>query len=292
MITAFKYGKGFDLVSNLILHYKLSIVKVYSKLQLTKKYIHYLLTASNGKGHGIHSPFVFEFIKEVLNDKKNYDCYKKIEALREQLKQNETILTIEDFGAGSRADLQQKRKVSQIAKSALKSKKFSQLLFRIVNFYQPKNILELGTSLGITTAYLASGNLNAQVITMEGSHEIANVARKNFEQLHLKNLQLIEGNFDDNLPAIIHQLLTINFAFIDGNHRKEPTLNYFNQLINHSTQSSILIFDDIHWSKEMEEAWQEIQLHNSVSLTIDLFFIGLVFLRKENKVKQHFIIRY
>ena len=187
---------------------------------------------------------------------------------------------------------QRKRKVSEIAKSALKPKKFSQLLFRMVNFYQPRNILELGTSLGITTSYLANGNLAGEVITMEGSHEIANVARRNFVSLNLKNIQLIEGDFDKTLPSIKNQFSVVDLAFIDGNHRKEPTLNYFKQILNCSTQSTILIFDDIHWSREMEEAWKEIQSHNSVTLTIDLFFIGLIFFRKENKVKQHFVIRF
>lgn len=199
---------------------------------------------------------------------------------------------IEDFGAGSRVDSHKQRKVSAIAKAALKPKKFGQLLYRIVKYYQPKTILELGTSLGITTSYLASGNTYAKVITMEGAASVANVARKNFTSLDLKNIELVEGNFDITLPSVIQRKDVIDLAFIDGNHRKEPTLNYFNQLLSKTNEQSILIFDDIHWSEEMEEAWNEIKQHASVTLTIDLFFIGLVFFRKENKVKQHFEVRF
>jgi predicted O-methyltransferase YrrM len=265
---------------------------VYSKFQLAKKYSHYLLSASNGKGHGMHSPFVFEFITKVLNDKKIYPEYDEIEKLRTALLLDKTLLTIEDFGAGSRTNLQQQRTVSAIAKSSLKPKKFSQLLFRIIKFYQPDNILELGTSLGITSSYLAAGNKNAKTITLEGSSAVASVAKQNFEKLKLKNIELIEGNFDATLSQVIKQLSIVNFSFIDGNHRKEPTINYFHQLLKHSAESTILIFDDIHWSEEMEQAWNEIKQHSSVTLSIDLFFIGLIFLRKENKLKQDFVIRF
>ena len=127
---------------------------------------------------------------------------------------------------------------------------------------------------------------------MEGAPEVANVAKKNFKRLLVSNIKIIQGNFDDILPSVIGQLSTVDFAFIDGNHRKEPTLNYFYQLLGKSTQSTILIFDDIHWSAEMEEAWNEIKQHSSVTLTIDLFFIGIVFFRNEQKTNEHFTIRF
>ena len=153
-------------------------------------------------------------------------------------------------------------------------------------------MLELGTSLGITTSYLSFANPDAAITTMEGAPEVASVAKNNFKQLHLSNIQVKKGNFDETLEAVIHQLSAVDFAFIDGNHRKQPTLNYFDQLISLSTPSTIFIFDDIHWSKEMEEAWHEIQQHTAVTLTIDLFFIGIVFFRTEQKIKQHFIVRF
>lgn len=252
----------------------------------------YWWVASNSKGHGVHSPFVFSFITGVLNDRRFFYCYKTIEILRAQLKTDDTLLTIEDFGAGSRIHTHTQRAVKDITTSSLKPKKYSQLLFRMVNYFQPATILELGTSLGITTAYLASGKANAKVITMEGAKAVATVAQQNFNSLRLKNVQLVTGNFDDTLPGTIAQLSTVDFAFIDGNHRLQPTLDYFELLLPKVHEHSVLIFDDIHWSREMEQAWNTIKAHEQVRLTIDLFFIGIVFFRQENKIKQAFTIRF
>ena len=266
---------------------------MYSKFKLVSKYINYYLTASNGKGHGVHSPFVFEFITQVLNDERNYYCYETIEPFRQRINQDKTILTIDDFGAGSRVNSQHKRTVASIAASSLKPKKFAQLLFRIVNFYKPKNILELGTSLGITTAYLASANNQTPVTTLEGAAQVAATAQKNFDALHLQNIKIVQGNFDEMLESVISTAFeTIDFAFIDGNHRKEPTIKYFEQLLSKTNEHSILIFDDVHWSKEMEEAWETIKSHDAVTLSIDLFYIGIIFFRKEQIAKQHFSIRF
>lgn len=265
---------------------------MYSSAQLAFKYLKYWLTASNGKGHGVHSPFVYDFINNVLNDKREFDSFHFIENIRAELKDNHKEINVPDFGAGSRMQLNNKRKISAIAKSSLKPKKFSQLLFRIVHYYKPQSILELGTSLGVTTSYLSVANPSSQIITMEGAPEVAAVAKNNFNQLHLSNIKVIEGNFDDNLPLVISELSSVDFVFIDGNHRKEPTLNYFYELLRITERTTILVFDDIHWSREMEAAWEEIKAHPSVTLTIDLFFIGLVFFRIEQKVKEDFVIQF
>lgn len=240
----------------------------------------------------MHSPFVFEFITKVLNDKTGYPEYVRVESLRKQLLNDDTVLNVEDFGAGSAVSKTDQRTVSSIAKSAAKSKKLGQVLFRIIRFYQPSNILELGTSLGITTSYLALGKADATVITMEGSKEIAQVAKRNLGNLEIRNTEIIEGNFDNTLSSIISGLSSVDFGFIDGNHRKEPTERYFRQLLSKTNNDSILVFDDIHWSTEMEAAWQTIKDHEAVRCTIDLFFIGLVLFRKEFKEKQQFVIRF
>jgi predicted O-methyltransferase YrrM len=265
---------------------------MYSSFQLIKKYLHYFFTASNSKGHGIHSPFVFDFTIHVLNDKKKYSCYQNIESLRRDLLHNDSIIEVEDFGAGSATIPFKKRKINAIAKSSLKNKKFAQLLFRMVQYYQPQTILEIGTSLGITTCYLASANKNATVYTFEGSENIATIAEENFEKANLENIHLIKGNFDQTLLPALQSIEKIDFAFIDGNHRKAATLSYFFSLLKKSTSQSVFIFDDIHWSAEMEEAWKLIQQHDSVTLIIDLFFIGIVFFNPGFKVKQHFSIRF
>lgn len=265
---------------------------MYTHFQLAKKYIKYYLTASNGKGHGIHSPFVFEFIKFVLNDKTSYTCYNKIETLRKQLLKDKTVIDVEDFGAGSTIIKTNKRVIKDIAASSLKPKKYSRLFFRMVQYYNKKNVLELGTSLGITTAYLSSAKNIPVVITMEGAENIANIAQQNFALLHLQNINVIQGDFTQTLPSFLSDKKSIDLAFLDGNHRKIPTLKYFEHILLSSNEETIFIFDDIHWSKEMEEAWEIIKQHRAVTLSIDLFFIGIVFLRKDFKVKQHFVIRY
>jgi predicted O-methyltransferase YrrM len=265
---------------------------MFTRFQLAKKYLHYYRTASNGKGHGIHSPFVFDFVKNVLNDKKTYPAYKPIESLRKKMLVNATVIEVEDFGAGSTVIKTKKRIVSAIAASSLKPKKYAQLLYRMVKYYKPETILELGTSFGITTAYLASANETSTIFTCEGSSAIASIAKQNFETLQLKNVQLTEGDFSGTLSPLLSDLNTVNFAFADGNHRKEPTLDYFQQLLNHSTATTILVFDDIHWSAEMEKAWDTIKQHPSVTLTIDLFFIGIVFINPDFKIPQHFSIRF
>lgn len=263
---------------------------MYSRFQLLNKYLRYWFTASNSKGHGIHSPFVFEFIAKVLNDKSAYPVYDKVENLREELLKDNSVLNVEDLGAGSSKTISRQRTVSSIAKNAVKPKKYSQLLFRMVKFYQPHIILELGTSLGFTTAYLSLANPDAKLISMEGAMEVAAIAKKNFRTLELQNPDLVEGNFNDTLLAAVRSLSSIDFAFIDGNHRQEPTENYFQELLLKTNDNSILVFDDIHWSAEMEAAWSNIKEHPAVTCTIDLFFFGILFFRTEFKEKQHFKI--
>lgn len=265
---------------------------MYSAYQLVKKYLGYYIKAQNGKGHGIHSPFVFDFIIHVLNDKKKYECYSKIEWQRKQLLNNNNQIEVEDLGAGSAVIPYQKRKIKDIAHSSLKRKKYAQLLFRIVKYYRSKKIVELGTSFGITTSYLASANPFSKIFTFEGSASIAKIALNHFEVSGLKNIELIEGDFEQTLSLANHKTDNTDLLFIDGNHRKTATLNYFNFFLKKSTPQSIFILDDIHWSKEMEEAWEMVKQHDSVTLTIDLFFIGLVFFSSDFKVKQHFTIRF
>jgi predicted O-methyltransferase YrrM len=265
---------------------------MYSRLQVIKKYLQYYYHASNGKGHGTHSPFVFNFIKQVLNDKNPYGEYAKVEALRRQLLADQTMLEVEDLGAGSAIAHSRQRKVSDIARHAAKPRKLGQLLFRIARYYKPQTILEMGTSLGISTSYLALGNPSAKITTLEGASQVASVAKNNFRTIGLSNIHLHIGNFSDTLPAVIEDPDKPLLVFIDGNHNKNPTLDYFNKLVTDINPSAILIFDDIHWSRDMEEAWEIIRSHKEVKVSIDLFFMGLVFFREEIKVKQHYTIRF
>lgn len=265
---------------------------MYPRWLLALKYSQYYLTASNGKGHGIHSPFIFHFITKVLNDKTRYAEYDKAETLRSRMLGNHAKVTIEDLGAGSNAGKKELRSIRSIASNSAKPAKFGQLLFRMIRDHQPRNILELGTSLGITTTYLALANDRSSVTTIEGSSAIAEIARSNFRSLGLTNVTLIEGNFDERLSKYLQGSPGADFVFIDGNHRKEPTKNYFDILARHVNQHSVLVFDDIHWSREMEEAWADIREDPRVRCTVDLFFVGIVFFREEFREKQHFIVRF
>lgn len=265
---------------------------MYSSYKLALKYFRYYFTAANGNGHGTHSPFVFAFIKNVLIDKTEYPGYRLVEDLRQKLLHNDRELEVLDLGAGSAHSNNSKRKISSIARNAAKPAKFSQLLFRLAQHYKPQQVLELGTSLGISTAYLALARPETKVISIEGSPAIAQEAKKNIDSLSIPNVEILTGSFDEILPAVLKHLSGPSLVFIDGNHSRQPTLNYFHTLLPTLEEGSILIFDDIHWSEEMEEAWSEIRQHPSVMMTIDLFFIGIVFFRKEFQIRQHFTIRF
>lgn len=265
---------------------------MFSISKLAIKYLRYYAGASNGRGHGIHSPFVFEFITKVLNDKQPYPAYPTIEQLRQTLSKDSRVLEIRDHGAGSVDGNHIERTVGSIARRAAKPKKYGQLLYRIAKYYAPAQTIELGTSLGITTAYLSMANEKGTVTTIEGDRSIAAVAYNNFLKLGLKNIELVNEPFDECLGNILRKRDKIDFAFIDGNHRFEATQEYFLLLLSHMGKESVIVFDDIHWSKEMERAWEVIKTHPDVLLTVDLFFIGLVFFRDSFEVKQHFLIRF
>lgn len=265
---------------------------MYSRFQIAKKYASFYIQASSGKGHGVHSPFVFDFITHVLRKHNSHPAFHIIENYRKELKRSKTILSVEDFGAGSNLSKGAKRKVSDIAKHSLKRPKYARLLHRIASYYHCKNIVEMGTSLGTTTAYLATASSGPLVTTLEGAKEIAAIAKKFFLENHFENIRLLEGNFSNTIPEVLRTLTKIDLLFADGNHRKEPTLEYFDTFLTKAGNDSIFIFDDIHWSKEMEEAWKIICEHPAVTMSIDLFFAGIVFFKKEFLVKQHFSLRY
>lgn len=266
---------------------------MYSGFRIATKYIKYLLKASNAKGHGIHSPFVFGLIQHVFLPKGPADLYAAIEAQRNDLLLDKTQLPMKDFGAGSRSGDSPKRKVADIARNSLKAPKYAQLMHRLCEYMGVKQALEIGTSLGITSAYIASANGLQQLTTLEGSPAIAKRASEVFENLGLSSkIVLVEGNFDDTLSGVLDRQKPYDFVFVDGNHRYEPTVAYCKAILPAVRHSSVLIMDDIHWSKEMEEAWQWMQQCESVKLTIDLFFLGLVFFNEDIKVPQHFTIRF
>lgn len=265
---------------------------MYSGFQLAKKYTDFFLHASNSKGHGVHSPFVYDFVVHVLNGHNDAAQFQHIEKYRRQLLKDGRMISVEDFGAGGESSKMRQRKLSAIAASDAKNKKFSRLLFRIANYYGCKTIVELGTSLGISTAYLSSSSPDCRVTTFEGAGRVADIAEDFFESTGQKNISLIRGDFNETLSPYLETTEKIDLLFMDGNHREEPTITYFDLCLNKAHNKSIFILDDIRWSAEMERAWQRVKSHPAVTLSIDLFFLGLVFFEKEFLVKQDFSIRF
>lgn len=241
--------------------------------------------------HSIHSPFVFDLYTKTIKKRTISNEFKTIEAFRKQLKANNSIIEITDFGAGSKYNKGNFRKINEIAKNAEKSPKLGQLLHNLVEHFHPKTIIDLGTSLGITTLYLSKAlNNKGQITTFEGCPETAKIAKKVFDEAKAKNIEIIVGNIDLTLATQLEKITTIDFVFFDANHRFEPTINYFEMCLSKANSESVFVFDDIHWSNEMEQAWEYIKKHPKVLITIDLFYLGLVFFRTKQP-KQHFILR-
>lgn len=239
--------------------------------------------------HDIHSPFVFDLVTKVLNDERAFGVFDRIESERRLFEANHSYVDFKDFGAGSRYAKNGKRKIGEIARSTLQPASHAQLLFRLVNFLQPKTILELGTSLGITASYLACANNKTKMISIEGAESVANLACALSEKLEIQNLKIFSGTFDQLLPLALEELKFIDFALIDGNHRYEPTIHYFETILHHASTDACLVFDDIHWSAEMEKAWLKIINHSHVTLSLDFFDFGIVFLNNR-LAKEHFVL--
>jgi predicted O-methyltransferase YrrM len=252
-------------------------------------YIKYLFKAKDE--HSLHSPFVFEFYTKVLKEKTDFITLKKIELLRKELLQDSRQIEINDFGAGSKLNFLKKRSIKDIAKNSQKSPKLAQLFYRIINFYGYENILDLGTSFGLTTAYLSNENADNQIVSFEGCPETAKVAQQNFDKLALKNIQIVVGNIDETLPQKLEKNSNLDFVFFDANHRYEPTIRYFEQCLAKAHENSCFVFDDIYWSEEMKQAWNFIKAHHAVVISIDLFWVGIVFFRKKQPT-QHFVLRF
>lgn len=254
-------------------------------------YLKYLLRSGNE--HAIHSPFLFDLYTQVIAENKDYNPdYEELKALRKMLLKSEQQIEILDLGAGSRINKSNLRKIKTIAKNAEKPEKFAKLFNRLIKRFQPKTILELGTSLGLTTLYMSRAKPDAQIISFEGCPQTASIAKENFNSAKASNIQVVVGNIDHTLPQQLSKMAkTIDFAYFDANHRYEPTVRYFENCLPYAANDSVFIFDDIYWSAEMTKAWEEIKLHPQVTLTVDLFWIGLVFFRKEQP-KEHFTLRF
>ena len=238
----------------------------------------------------IHSPFVWDFYNQLLRKRFVVTKQALIERQREAYLLDKAEITHFDKGAGASTSNQKPLRISSIAKTSLKSPKQATFLYKLANYYHCRNIIELGTSLGISSMYLALASTTSSVYSLEASPEILQKAKSAAAKCNISNIQFIEGNFDQTLAPLLQNISTFDMAFIDGNHTYEATLRYFHLMKKHVNNQSMIIFDDIYWSKGMLQAWNEIVKDEEISLSFDLYFMGILFFRKENK-KQHFSFR-
>ena len=252
-----------------------------------KSYLKFLWESKNE--HGVHSPFVFTLVTKCFYDKKPKPEYQVLQQYRQSLLENKNFIEVTDFGAGSKVFKSNKRQISKIAKTAGITQKRAQLLYRIVNYFQPTTILEIGTSLGLATSALALGNPKAVITTLEGCPETLAITKSQILNSKFQNIEFINTEFSSYLNQITPSGVR-GLIYFDGNHSEQATLDYFELLLPTISNESVWIFDDIHWSKEMSATWKIIKTHPKVTVTIDTFQWGLVFFRKEQK-KEHFVIR-
>ncbi len=257
---------------------------------MIRAYLKFLLKA--GDAYSLHSPFVFDLYSTLIRrDNPDEPQFAPIRALQQELLKDTAKIQITDFGAGSRINASRERAIRDIAKNSQKPARFGRLMYRLIQRFNSQTIVDLGTSLGITTLYEAVAAPTAQILTFEGCPQTAAVARRNFQQLNRPTIEIITGNIDMTLPERLKTVSSIDFAFFDANHRYEPTVRYFETCLAKAHNDSCFIFDDIHWSDEMEQAWETIKAHPAVTISIDLFYVGLVFFRSQQP-KQDFVLKF
>lgn len=259
------------------------------QLQRISSYLSHLVKARTR--HGVHSPFIYDLASNVLRVTDDRPEFAAIERLRDELLHSDRTIQVNDLGAGSHVLDRPVRNVADIARTSLKPARQGQLLFRIARYFDPATVLELGTSFGLSTLYLARGAENGRVITIEGCPRTQRIAQGHFEQLHQRNIDAQLGSFHTRLPEVLRKVDDLDLVFIDGHHLKEPTIAYFELCLSKAHNDTVFIVDDIHWSRGMEEAWDHLRVHPDVSVSVDLYDMGLLFLRQE-QAPQHFRLRY
>jgi len=255
------------------------------------RYLKYLNRARHYKKYAIHSPFIYELGNEALFVKDSDSDYKFIEEYKKELLANNLVLNYHDPGAGSKNALTKSKKVKHIATTSSTHRKYGKLLSRLVGYFSPNIVLEIGTSLGISSLYVSKSlKKHAQFYTIEGVEEIHKIAETRLNSLGNNKIHLLNGLFDDILPRLLDSFPTLDFVFFDGNHTKEATLRYFGMCLQKINNNSIFVFDDIHWSDDMEEAWECIKGDEKTKVCIDIFQFGIVFFRKDLPKQDYTIL--
>jgi predicted O-methyltransferase YrrM len=264
--------------------------KIVEKLAVAWLYAGYLLKAKHSRGHGIHSPFVFDLVNEVIFNHSNFQEYDLFNMIRKELNSAEYSVDIVETGAKSIHFSNRRRGIADLAKNSSVNSKFGKLLFRLINYYKPQVMVELGTSLGLSSVYIATGNSQSTLYTIEANEVLCDYANHIFNKYKIGNIKLIHGKFDEELVKMGDILSGLQFAFIDGNHTYSATMRYF-EFFSNLIDEGIIVFDDINWSAEMRKAWKSIVTDQRAMVTIDLFFMGIVIKRK-SLTPGHFRVRF
>ena len=251
-------------------------------------FLKYLIKAKDE--HSIHSPFLFDFVTTCFDTKNYFYAFDELNIIRQQLLKDENSIEYSQIGSPSYSLKKNTRKIKDITKVSVSPQKYSELYFKIIQFLKAKDILELGTSLGLNTMYLAKAT-TGKVISIEGQKSLFTYAQNLLNKNKIHNVQLINAYFDDALSFLLKENI-YDFILIDGNHTYDATLRYFNLISNHTHPLSVIIIDDIYWSPEMTKAWQVIQKDNKPKITIDIYRAGIVIFNPNIIHPQHFILKY
>jgi hypothetical protein len=261
------------------------------KIKLLIKYSVYRYKRKGAKGHGLHSPFVYEFNRKVLNSTEDYPEYREIMGYRKNLLGSNELITVDDRGAGSQYFDSNKRKAGDIALRSGSSLSMGKLLFRLARYFEPEAIVELGTSLGFGTFCLARGAPGSKIYSIEACRGQINTARRELDRWGVTNVELTGQPFSTGLPGVLKQAGRADMVYFDGDHLKDSLLWQFNQCLEKASSGSVFIVGDINWSAGMSEAWKLICSNPAVPVSIDLFHCGLLFFRK-GIAKQHFVLGF
>lgn len=248
-------------------------------LTFAKDYLLHRLRSKNR--HGLHSPFVYKLVDQVIYNEAHKPVYDELERHRDALFIDEGPVTV----AGKQ------NTISQVTIDMLRSPKLAQLLHRLAVFTKPDNIVELGTRLGLTTLYLQAAVPNAKIYSLDNLAQTADVSKEVIDRAEAENISIITGNYDDTLPSLISGLDKLDLVYIDGNHTRNEIVDYLAWCLPKVHESTILIFDDIYWNNETKQAWAQIKATPQVTATVDLFWLGLVFF-KQGQAKEDFKIRF
>lgn len=259
---------------------------MFNRLQFAINYLFYFFTAGNK--HSVHSPFVYDLVTKVINARRTKPEYHTFELLRSKMLRSNADVQITPIGASF---FEGKKKLRDVVKASAKSAKYAELLERLCAYFNPEFAIEIGSSVGISTMYQAAGIQQGVLFSLEGNHDSLKIAKHNLEKAELPHVQWREGLFSDTLPALLNDLPRVDYVFFDGNHQMESTLQYFEWCLQKAHTGTVFVFDDIRWSDDMLLAWNKIKNHPLVTVSVDLYAMGIVFFRTGQE-KEHFTIRF